>query len=239
MARTDEGRQLTQQHRADQLAIRASMLRDLLALWEAAVDPFDLSRTIGPFASAGAVLVRGKHRDSAAVGRRYFREFRIAEGIGAMRMPDAVEAPPVRIAEGTLRGAALKGIISARRRGFSPRSALQHGFTRASGSATSLTLNGGRETIRVGIASDEEALGWMRVTSGDPCHFCAIIASRAETHLFSSEKTADFQPHDHCSCQPEPMYRGSELPELNRRFREQWDQTGDVNAFRRLHEGRE
>lgn len=239
MARTAEGAALTQQHRSEQLAVRASMLQDLQALWRT-VNPVDLARTIGPFAEAAAVTVRSRHQESAQLGRRYFRDFRIADGIGqAEQLPDEVSAPPVRIAEGLLRGAALKGIIEARRSGFSPGAAAREGFVRTSGQATSLTLNGGRNTVRAGVSSDREALGWIRITSGQPCHFCAIVASRAETDLYSTAKTADFMPHDHCVCTIEPMYPDSELPEANRRFREMWDQTRDVKAFRRLIEGRE
>ncbi|MFW6091496.1 MAG: hypothetical protein ACODAF_06425, partial [Actinomycetota bacterium] len=103
--------------------------------------------------------------------------------------------------------------------------------------------------IRAGIGADERALGWVRITSGQPCAFCAMIASRSETQLFQAERTADFLPHDHCSCTAEPIYPGSELPEQNRRFREEYERAqrevevsgtsnDRLNRFRRLHEGR-
>src|SRR5690606_1205052 len=86
---------------------------------------------------------------------------------------------------------------------------------------TTLTLNGARQTIIGTGQADPLAERWMRVTSGDPCAFCAVLASRGG--VFHTSASADFQPHEHCSCVPEIAYEGSEATEQARRFRELYD----------------
>lgn len=246
MARTPEGQILTRQHRRRQVGIRATAIRDLTSLWRA-VDPLDLGRTIGPFATAASVVVRARNRDSAAVAGRYFEAFRSAEGVGGALTVLLGEAPPSELAVGLLRGAGLAGIIRARRAGHSPQAAARNGFVATAGTASNLVLGGAREVITQATASDRASTGrWQRVTSGDPCAFCASLAARGP--VFTAE-TADFQAHAACACVPEPAYEGTRLPPESEEFQAQWEQaqaevdvsgTEDdaLNAFRRLREGR-
>lgn len=108
-------------------------------------------------------------------------------------------------------------------------------------------MRGGWDTIEESVRSDRRALGWQRVTSGDPCAFCAMVASRGPIY---KEDTVDFEAHDHCSCEPEPVYSESVFedrslwPETSRRLRDTWDEVASgaedpLNAFRRALEGRE
>lgn len=219
MARTSEGAALTRSHRRQQTALRAATLRDLMTLWRT-VDPTDLSATIGRFAAAAAVLVRARHRDSAGLAARYFTAFRTAEGIGGRADVRLAEQLAAEAAVEALRGAALSGIIKARRAGFSPQAAAQNGLVKTSGQAASLVLNGSRETVIGSAARDSRAERWQRVTSDSPCAFCAMLASRGA--VFRAEASADFEAHDHCSCSVEVAYEGSQPPESSRRWAEQW-----------------
>jgi len=58
----------------------------------------------------------------------------------------------------------------------------------------------------------------MRVTDGDPCHFCLTLASRGPE--YKSRATASFQAHDHCGCVVVPVYRGTPIPASTRRAEE-------------------
>jgi len=63
--------------------------------------------------------------------------------------------------------------------------------------------------------------GFRRVTSGSPCAFCSMLASRGAVY---SRRGADFQAHDGCSCSPEPVWEHEQEPpevvELQRQWRE-------------------
>lgn len=245
MARTEAGAALTQEHRRQQLTLRAATLRDLVALW-ATIDPANLAGTIGPFTQAAAVLVRARNRDSSGLAARYFRTFRTVEGIAGTATARLAQVPAAEAVTGALRGSALTGIINARKRGLSPASAARNGLVKVSGSAANLVIGGSRDTILGSIVADPAGARWQRITAGDPCAFCALIASRGA--VFTAE-TSDFESHDHCACEPEPAYPGSRMTDRARFWSEQFDRaqqdvsvTGTsndaLNRFRRLHEGR-
>jgi hypothetical protein len=207
MARTAQGRQLTSQHRAQQLAVRARSLRQLLDLWPV-VDPADLTDTIDVFTQAAVLIALNGYDESSAASSRYYTLFRLAEGIvggGAPRNVLAVRPARAALA-GDLRGAALKGIIDGRKAGMSIAGAKDNGLVRVAGAMVKSVLAGGRMTIIEGVRADPVALGWQRVTSGDPCAFCRMLAARGAT--YKTEKAADFKPHDGCACTPEPLYPG-------------------------------
>ena len=204
MALTAAGAALTQAKRAAQLAARAGSLQGLLRLWSI-VDVTDLSGTIETFARAAALLAGEGFDQSAAAAANYYGLFRRVEGVGAIAVPRA-SRPAAEVMIGELRGAALKGIIDGRKAGMDIGRAKSQGLVRVAGALTKLVLAGGRQTIIGATERDRQALGWARATSGDPCTFCRMLASRGPA--YKSERSADFQPHDHCACMPEPVYRG-------------------------------
>ena len=204
MALTAAGAALTQANRAAQLAARAGSLQGLLRLWSI-VDVTDLAGTIETFARAAALLAGEGFDQSAAAAANYYGLFRRVEGVGAITVP-AARRPAAEVMVGELRGAALKGIIDGRKAGMDIGRAKSQGLVRVAGALTKLVLAGGRQTIIGATDRDRQALGWARATSGDPCTFCRMLASRGPA--YKSEKSADFQPHDHCACMPEPVYRG-------------------------------
>lgn len=237
MARTPEAALLTERHRRFQLAISAAVLRDLLRLW-GTVDPQDLSDTLAPFTRAGATLVRSSHRASALAASRYYTDFRRLEGVEGAAVITTDAPPDAVLVEANLRGAALKGIATARAAGRPPEEASRNGFVKLAGSATSLVLGGGRRTLMTAVAGDPEARGWQRVTDASPCAFCRMVAGRG---LIAKEQvSAGFQAHGHCGCTAEPFYDGSRLHPANERFRHEWKDataglSGDeaLNAYRR------
>lgn len=203
MARSREGALLTERHRAVQLSVRAATLRDLLAFW-GTVDPTNLRGTIDPFTRAAGLVVNSRARQSAAVSTAYAQAFRQAEGVpGALAIGLPTVIAPERAAD-TTRGAALSGIINARRRGFSEEAAAQNGFVKVSGAATRLVLNAGRDVVLASVRGDREARGFQRITGPNECAFCDLLASRGP--VYKSEETADFPAHDHCTCSAEPVY---------------------------------
>lgn len=245
MAATAAGRRAVERHRVEQLELKARALRDLQRLWRT-VDPTNLERTIDGFANAAAVLIYEWREESIETSARYVDELRRAEGAGGAITVMVGDGPSHAELVASIRGAALAGIVRARRRGQSVEAAARGGFVRASGTASALFLAGGREAVASAIHGDDQAVAWMRVTSGDPCEFCAMLASRGP--VFTTAKAAAEPFHDHCGCTVEPVYdrRAAEdrstWPEATARFREIWDHMtggadvdagGGLAAFRR------
>ena len=204
MALTVAGTQLTKTQQAAQLAHRAQSLQGLLRLW-ALVDVENLPGTIDTFAQAAAILAGEGFDNSAATAATYYGLFRLVEGVGSIVVPKAPR-PVLDWIVGQIRGSALKGIIDARKAGMSLGKAKTEGFIRVSGEMTKLVLAGGRMTITGAVNRDKQALGWARATTGDPCTFCRMLASRGP--VYKSEASADFEAHDHDACMPEPVYKG-------------------------------
>ncbi|MCA6090953.1 hypothetical protein LE181_02030 [Streptomyces sp. SCA3-4] len=74
-----------------------------------------------------------------------------------------------------------------------------------------LAAQAGRRTIEQATRADPEAVGWVRVTGGNCCAFCALLAIRGL--LYGDRKravsTSSGDPyHDRCACSAEPVFRG-------------------------------
>lgn len=220
MAKTSEGAQLTAAHRAAQLALRAGSLRRLLQLWRG-VDPTNLSNTIEPFAQAAALLAGTGFEESGGIAARYYRLFRTAEGVpGPGPSTILARRPGIEVVAGDLRGAALRGIIDARKAGLAPAPAKTQGFIRVAGALGKLILTGGRRTITDTAARDPQAVGYSRVTSGDPCAFCRMLAGRGA--VYKTEKAADFEAHGNCACGVETLFRGGAPTEQSVLYAKEW-----------------
>ena len=235
MARTAAGATLTRQHYLTQLALKAGASRDVTGLWRV-VDPTNLTGTFDPVAQAAALLAKVRHRDSAGAAAGYQERFRKAEQVAGKAAIRLAAPLPQEIALNALRGAGLSGIINARKAGLSPQAAARNGLVKMVGQMSSLVLGGGRDTIIEAVAADPQVSHWQRVTSGEPCAFCAMLATRGA--VFSAD-TADFEAHDHCSCSAEAAYEGSAMPLTSQRLESQWKDvtaglSGDdaLNAFR-------
>ncbi|MFG2001692.1 hypothetical protein ACGFNU_21330 [Spirillospora sp. NPDC048911] len=145
----------------------------------------------------------------------------------------------------------------ALRAGQTPDRAVDTMAVNLAGSATTLTLEGGREVIRDSADADDEAIGWLRVPDADPCSWCAMLASRGA--VYRSEQTAgrakndqftgegQFKWHDQCGCTAIPVFDPDD-PHLraaedlyDQWLRETQGHSGNnaVNAWRRYWENRD
>jgi hypothetical protein len=236
MARTAAGEALTEAHRAIQIRIATGLAGTLATFWRP-VDPADMRGTLEPFARAGGLATLTARRASAGAARNYYTMFRQVEGVGPFDARLAPDPDPDAL-RGGLFGAGARGIMNARARGLSIPQAAQNGFVKASGAAIQIAANGGRETLLGAIGEDREAKGYQRVTDGDPCAFCQMVASRGIVAY--SEASAGFESHGHCGCTAEPAFEGSTTLPRNATFREAWNNVtaglsgGDaLNAYRR------
>lgn len=247
MARTAAGRTLTVEHRQGQLRIQAGAIQDFRRLWPLWRGD---GRSFANLVDAAVPLVRVHRGLSASFAAAYFSAFRSAERVRRSASPRLANPVDEERLRGTMFLTGHEMAAKALAAGKSPQAAMQDALVRTTGTMTRFVLDGGRDTTVLSVAGDPEAQGWARVTSGDPCAFCAMIASRGPVF---SEDTSDFEAHDHCSCQGEPAYDGSEWPGRGQEFRELYNraqrearESGDgasdtandaLNNFRRLIAG--
>ncbi|GAA3223212.1 hypothetical protein [Actinocorallia longicatena] len=212
---------LTQQHRTQQLAVRAAMLRDLALLWPT-WETGNISE-FGQFISLAETLLGARQQESAGLAATYYRAFRRAAGVTGAAEPKLAERLLSVDVSAALRATGLAGTLRALRAGQPPQAAARTGFSLLAGSAIRLTLSGGRATIEASVQADPKARGWARVTSGSPCDFCAMLASRGA--VFKSERTAGFEAHDNCACTAQPIFAGTPLPPGNERYARLWEES--------------
>jgi len=121
------------------------------------------------------------------------------------------------------------------------------------------SIDGARRLISAAARSDRDVLLMYRETDEDPCYFCALLASRGPDYLDDAfdktdaryEGPGDVKVHDGCACVKRTVWKSQkskfELPEMNRLAEDIWkmdevskagDNRAQINAFRRLWEGR-
>lgn len=233
-------KRLADVHRRAQLALRAATLRDLLRLWPI----FDITRiraTWPGFREAAVLLVQVRGRISSGLAARFFRDYRNVLGIEG-RTPTMHSTPTdAEIASGleSMRLNAVRQLALQR-----PAQQIADAmFTNTAGVVSKFTLDHGRDTLLSGVQGDQRALGWARQTSGDPCPFCMMLASRGA--MYVSSATADFEAHRSCACLPTPVYDSASWPgrDQSLAYRERYDRAtagvpyqDRLSAFRRAVE---
>jgi hypothetical protein len=91
----------------------------------------------------------------------------------------------------------------------------------ASGIVDQAATQAANDVIDFAVEKDKRAKRWARKTSGDPCAFCAMLASRG--FVYRSEASAGFKAHPNCHCTAVVRFDTStQLPELNAYFKSQW-----------------
>lgn len=92
---------------------------------------------------------------------------------------------------------------------FSAQPDFDGSLLKAQGGMQRLIGNVGRSTVMGSSIADPRAMGWQRVTDGNACGFCRMLASRGAVY---SESTVDFGAHDLCGCAATPAFDGRPIP---------------------------
>lgn len=105
---------------------------------------------------------------------------------------------------------------------------------KVAGVAMRHVLDGGRATMDHNSTRDKSALGWVRVTDGNPCAFCAMLASRGITYrpykqgAFKASNAryvghGNSKVHDFCGCSLKPVWSESDpFVTDTEKFSEMW-----------------
>lgn len=226
--------------RTAQLAIRAQLLRDVTRLWPL-LDPKRLDETWPGWVRAMMTLVRNYHGQSAAAAARaYLRSREHATLSPAPQSLIKLAPPPSEDWMARAFGYSGPGLLE--RDTVRPNTALSTTL----GTAARITLDGGRTTTLDTVKADPVAYGWFRITDGDPCAFCALLASRGvvpKSTLYLSEHSFDAsnarfegpglaKVHNDCGCSMAPAFSRSQvLPDVNQRAAEVYANRGPGNAL--------
>lgn len=242
MASTVVGRALTEAHRLGQLRVRARVLRAVVAAWPL-YQLDDPEGTWERFEEILLAIITGQAPVSAAMSANYYRAFRHAEGALGSATPVVASTPP---AAELIRSLRYVGLVNTRKL-LDARvpDAAARTFVNVAGDTSRFVMNAGRDTIDGSVAADTRALGWARVTDGNPCAFCRMLASRGPVYT-SKERAAGRKWHRKCGCTAEPIFHAdAEWPGRAREWQDQWNETTkglsgrDARlAFRQAVEGR-
>ncbi|MFG3715796.1 hypothetical protein [Micromonospora sp. NPDC047730] len=237
--------QVADEYRRLQSQLSGEAAAQVTVAYETLLNPLDLDQTFPVYAEVVARIIEAARQSAAVLAGAFYvahREaLRVTEEVPAIAY--AGQLPPAQLATSLL----VTGPVRVKRltsKGASPAQAAAKARAATARATIRHVTDGGRETIRDTTRRDPVALGFARLTDGDPCYFCAMLASRGP--VYESEETAgkDDPYHDGCGCIPAPVYRRSDpWPGRAREFEALWAEATAgksgrkaVNAFRRAHE---
>lgn len=186
-------------HRAQQVALRAVVLRELRRVWPS-LDPERLDETFPGWVAAVAPLVASSRRASAALAARYVRALRASAGVPGAAPVVAVGELPPEVLLSSLGVTGPVAIKKAMTRGVPLEDAARNAFVLSAAAVSRHVLDAGRETILASARSDDRVEGWRRVTSPRACEFCDSLDD------IYPPGSGDFKSHDGCACTVEPVY---------------------------------
>lgn len=207
MAVTREAGRLSEAHRLAQARLGAQTVLAMRAVWPL-LDIDNIERTVERWLTAARHVVGSQRSTSARLAANYLTTYKTLElGATANTIPLILaDLAPVEAVTTSLMVTGPVSVRSALARGIRPTVAMDVAQARSSASAMRHVLNGGRDTITNSLQADRQAIGWQRVTSGNSCQFCSMLAGRGA--VFSTT-TISFHAHDGCSCSAAPVYRNA------------------------------
>lgn len=179
----------------------------LLAAW-AYLNAAQMKQTMPDFTARIAALIHRFAPASATLAAQFYRQQRRAAGITAPFTPRPASPPPLEQIGKTVSWAI--GDLWTVGTDAQPEPEQQMVATaqkRLAGAVDKLVLDTGRNTIIANVAADRHAKAWARVPEPGCCYFCALLATRGAVY---NERSVDFKTHDHCRCQPEPVFTAYE-----------------------------
>lgn len=193
--------------------LRAQVIRDVTSVWNATFDPENPQESAAVAKRLLMALVRERYPTSAQLAAAYYRQLRSVAGFLGSFDPVVAPMPPSEQLDASISSTGVAAYRIARRSGQTPRQAKETSSVTLSGSVSRLVASGGRETIHRTVDSDPRALGYIRVTDADPCHFCAMLASRGPVYKNAATagdpRGGGRRYHDHDACSVAPVFSRS------------------------------
>lgn len=200
MAETPEGKALTEAYRRRQAVLREQTERRVRAM-SRFVNVQDIDGS-WRWRLEMQSLMADQHEKNLRLTERYVDQFALVENgrtIDVVRPDfDAVAVDRTIQIEGS---AYMKKLIGG---GLGYREAVGKASLNLASALGQSTLDAGRNLVDVTMRYHGRKGRYRRVTDGQPCAFCAMLAGRGPVY---SEETAYFESHKHCGCTAEPVFR--------------------------------
>lgn len=263
---TQQGRLLAERHRLAQGALAQATALAMLKLWPLLVAGRRIDANTPQWLELALAIMAAQRQQSAALAAQFATAYRVVE---SGRLDSTFTPTPAvdlnidaaRTSMMVLGPVAYKQQVAKQlgvevrdlNQGVIDRNPLSEGTQAKLAANTSRAAmrhvrNGGRETLDDVMRNDKAVVGYVRITDGDPCFFCAMLASRGP--VYQDDSFADSDPrfqgpgkqkvHDGCGCDLLPLYRraGEQWPGRAKEFDALWRQTGSILKFRQAYEGR-
>jgi hypothetical protein len=225
MALTAEGKALTEANRVAQIAIAARAAVVAKSLWSN-LDVADLDGSTPRWLNANVAVARRFFTDSVSTQAAYVDEYREAE-IGGSSAP--VVKPKFQTAE-MRQALLLAGPVRVKMlvgHGEPAGSAYSKALTKYTGIMRRQVLSGGRLLIDQTTKADGGAIGWRRVSGGNPCSFCAMLVTRGPVYGNSAKASgiggSGLRYHGHCGCTAEIVYGEWKPNEAEQRYIDEYE----------------
>lgn len=202
MAVTAAGATLTQEQRRQQVRLARELIASLRATWSL-LNVARIDETTATWLAFAIAELERRHTESSRIALAYLQAFRGAEIGTGLPSLDTIEVR-LRRAEAALYFSGPVKIKQGIAAGKTPAVAATSAFNLMARTAQMLALDGGRDTIRAGIRRDRRVIGYQRVTDGNPCYFCAMLASRGP--VYRKDSFGNAKVHIGCGCSLEPVY---------------------------------
>lgn len=229
--------------RSASLRIRARYLREFLQLFPILSQERDLQRWL----QLNVALVRRWQVPVRSLALEFVQQQADLQGVPRPPASRLVRMPDEQIVSGLV----SRGPVVARKArlvGLDELEAWERAEAAAAGKGGKLVLDEGRKAIE----QQRTALGWMRVSDGDPCYWCAMLVSRGSVYGSEGAAGADqnerfigeglHKYHDFCGCTALPIYRRTDFMSAEAlEFRSLWDEvypSGGLTGWRREYEKR-
>ena len=199
--------ELAQGARGIQLGLRAELVRDVTRMWPR-LNFADLGSTWPAWLQVMSVLLRRYHARSVSSAALYYQAARQSE-------TGDPGGPGLVLSAGTLEsvwvdkslGWSAPGVYSKLLRADTPPPlAAQKALVQTLGVSSRLVMDGGRRTIADTADADDACYGYARITDGNPCRFCAMVASRGAVYKTAAAAGESRRWHNHCGCTVAPSF---------------------------------
>lgn len=192
---------MARSHQADQVRQAAAVQAALSAIWDATLDPHDITTSFAAFREKAAPLIGTGRVLAERKATDYYRTLLAYKGLDASDLADLAKDPyPVAAIKASLSGATGKHINKAfflNQKGLPNSAVLAQAKADMLGSAKRQVINASRAHLVALSRAHNKIKGWARVSDGNPCGFCAMLVGRGPVY---AEDTASFDSHDRCGC---------------------------------------
>jgi hypothetical protein len=206
--------QLVQMHHEEQKLIARNTVAELRLPWTL-LDFHDLQGSTGDWLKAARPIVEKGYLVSQYVAAEFARTYRralVSDDWEPPRLPNPLgvftpaQAP---------RDIQLRIMVSLKVTGpvhvghimpMHENEAMEAGFSKSTGAATRLVLNGGRGYIRTLADADSEAMGVVGVADETSCDSCQFLTNPIFKHHGGRRMDAVAVGHDYCKCSAHLLY---------------------------------